>query len=159
MKGWKQDQPKRRANLPAEVLADWGSTERKRVRRLKQEGCAMKSKGRTKPDSPHVGESESFPPTREQEELASLRRQVAELGEGNLRLVAEMQNLQKRVQREQEQIVRFAESELARELCSVLDDLERARASATTTRDPEKLTAGLSLICEHILKVLRDRQI
>ena len=42
--------------------------------------------------------------------LAAVRRQAAELREENLRLLAEMQNLRKRTEREQDETVRFAES-------------------------------------------------
>ncbi len=98
------------------------------------------------------------PPTPE-DELTLLRREVDELRDKNLRLMAELQNQQKRAQRESQEAQRFAEAELARALLVVLDDLERAQEAARNTQDAQAVAAGVRLVSEHFLKVLRDHHV
>jgi molecular chaperone GrpE len=111
------------------------------------------------PDSLRDEESKSVLPARKEDELATIRREAAELREKNLRLLAEMQNLRKRVEREQGETARFAESELARELLPVLDSLECARASASAAQDIGTLADGVRIAGEHFLKVLQGHHI
>jgi molecular chaperone GrpE len=99
------------------------------------------------------------PPTQEETELAALRRQVQELQEKNLRLLAETQNLQKRAHREKQEALRFAEAELARELLVVLDDLERVQESARTASDAQAVADGVRIVYEQFIKVLKSRNI
>lgn len=95
-------------------------------------------------------------PTIEADELAALRREVDELRDRNLRLMAELQNLHKRAQREKHEALRFAEAELARELLVVVDDLERTMESARTATDAATVAEGVRIIYEHFLKVLKS---
>jgi molecular chaperone GrpE len=111
------------------------------------------------PDPQRDDDSESVLPARKEDELATVRRQTADLREENLRLRAEMQNLRKRTEREQDETVRFAESELARELLPVLDSLERARASASAAHNIGTLADGVRIASEHFLKVLQGHHI
>ena len=119
----------------------------------------MTSKRPAQPDPLRDGDLESVPPAREEDELAAVRRQAAELREENLRILAEMQNLRKRTEREQDETVRFAESELACELLPVLDNLECARASASASPNNGTLADGVRIACEHFLKVLQGHHI
>jgi molecular chaperone GrpE len=109
----------------------------------------MTSKQPAQPDPLRDDDFESVLPARKEDELAAVRREAAELRASNLRLLAEMQNLRKRTEREQGEIVRFAESELARELLPVLDNLERARASASASQDCGTLVDGVRIAYEH----------
>jgi molecular chaperone GrpE len=102
---------------------------------------------------------ESVLSVRKEDELAAVRREAAELRAKNLRLLAEMQNLRKRTEREQGETMRFAESEFARELLPVLDNLEYARASASAAQDIGTLVDGVHIACEHFLKVLQGHHI
>jgi molecular chaperone GrpE len=115
----------------------------------------MTSKQPAQPDPLRDDDFESVLPARKEDELAAVRREAAELRASNLRLLAEMQNLRKRTEREQGEIVRFAESELARELLPVLDNLERARATASAAQDFGTLVDGVRIAYEHFLKVLQ----
>jgi len=94
-----------------------------------------------------------------EDELAALRREVAELRDRNLRLLAELQNQQKRAQREKLEALRFAEADFARELLVVLDDLCRTQEAARTATDVQSVADGVRIILEHFLKVLEQRQI
>jgi len=98
-------------------------------------------------------------PPPETDEPAALRREVAELRDKNLRLLADAQNLHKRTQREKDEALRYAEGDFARELLVVLDDLERTRASAQAGADAQALAEGVRIVYEHFLKILQDRGI
>jgi molecular chaperone GrpE len=95
----------------------------------------------------------------EAELVETLRREVAELQQQNLRLIAEMQNQQRRARQDKEESLRFAESDFARELLTVLDDLERTQESARTAADARALAEGVRITYEQFLKTLRGRGI
>jgi molecular chaperone GrpE len=99
------------------------------------------------------------PPPTEPDELTRLRREVEELRERNLRLLAEAQNTHKRAQREKQEALRFAESALAGELLHVLDNLERASDAANTATEARPVADGVRIVLEHFRKVLADREI
>jgi len=110
--------------------------------------------------APHAGAPpRETPPASVEDELTALRREVEELREKNLRLLAEAQNQQKRAQREKQEALRFAESDFARELLVILDDLERTQESARTATDARAVADGVRIVHEHILKVFKARGI
>jgi molecular chaperone GrpE len=94
-----------------------------------------------------------------EDELTLLRRDNEELRDKNLRLLAEMQNSQKRVQREKQESSRFAEADFARELLVVLDDLNRTQQSVANGADSAAIGDGMRITVEHFLKVLGQRGI
>jgi molecular chaperone GrpE len=94
-----------------------------------------------------------------EDELTTLRLEVATLRDKNLRLVAEAQNQQKRAVREREDALRFAEADFARDLLVILDDLERTLASAQGADDAGAVADGVRIVYEHFLKVLGTREI
>ncbi|MCK4340897.1 MAG: nucleotide exchange factor GrpE [Phycisphaerae bacterium] len=103
--------------------------------------------------------TEDQPRAEAEDELTKLRREVEELREKNLRIIAESQNLQKRAQREQQEAVRFAEAEFVRELLVVLDDFERTQESAKSAADVQSVADGVRIVYEHFLKVLNQHGI
>jgi len=109
--------------------------------------------------TPQEGPPEAAAPPPTEDELTQLRREVAELRDKNLRLVAELQNQQKRTQREKQEALRYAEAEFARDLLVVLDDLNRTLEVANTAADVQTVVDGVRIIYEHFLKVLEQRQI
>ena len=90
------------------------------------------------------------PETRVQE----LEREVAEQKDRMLRAMAEADNVRRRAQRDAEDRVRYANESLLRELVPVLDNLDRALASARTSKGAESLVAGVELIQRELLRVL-----
>lgn len=109
--------------------------------------------------APANGTETPEPPATPADELATLQREVAELRDKNLRLAAEAQNAQKRAQRELHESRRYAESEFARELLVIIDDLERTQEAARTAPDAQAVADGVRIVYEHLLKVLRQRGI
>ena len=93
------------------------------------------------------------------DEITQLRREVQELRDKNLRIVAEMQNQQRRAQREKDEALKYAESSFAKELLVVLDGLERARDAATQSGQSGPVVDGVRIVYEQFLKILADRGI
>jgi molecular chaperone GrpE len=63
------------------------------------------------------------------DEIASLKEEVAATKDRMLRLAADMENLRKRTEREKAEATLYAASNFARDLLSVADSLNRAQAS------------------------------
>jgi len=99
--------------------------------------------------------AEESPATR----LADLERELTELREKNLRLMAELRNQQQRAQRERAEALKYAEAEFARAVLPVLDDLERTLASAARATDAKAVAEGVRIVYEHFLKILRAHHI
>ncbi|MGD8451861.1 MAG: nucleotide exchange factor GrpE [Phycisphaerae bacterium] len=91
--------------------------------------------------------------------LTALQQENEALREEKLRLVAETRNLQQRAARERAEALRYAESDFARELLVILDDLERTRDSAAGAENVAAVADGVRIVYEHFLKVLKSRNI
>ncbi len=88
-------------------------------------------------------------------ELETLRREVAELKDKNLRLVAEMRNTVTRAQRDKVEALEYAEADFARELLVVLDGLERTCESAKNATDAKPVADGVKIVLDQFLQILR----
>ena len=107
------------------------------------------------PPQPSPPATEAQPPS----ELDTLRGEVEALRDKNLRLLAETRNLQQRAQREKAEALKYAEAEFARDLLTVLDDLERTRRAAQEGAAPSAVADGVRIVYEHLLKVFKARGI
>ena len=86
--------------------------------------------------------------------IADLERQLAEQKDRMLRAMAEADNVRRRAQRDAEDRVRYANEALLRELIPVLDNLDRALASARAAGGAESVMSGVELIQRELLRVL-----
>jgi molecular chaperone GrpE len=86
--------------------------------------------------------------------VADLERELAEQKDRMLRAMAEADNMRRRAQRDAEERVRYANEALVRELIPVLDNLDRALASARAAGGAEGVVAGVELIQRELLRVL-----
>ena len=82
-------------------------------------------------------------------ELERVEAERAEMLDKLLRTQAEFENIRKRLQREKEDVIRYAASDTIKSLLPVVDDFERALA--TDGISPE-LKKGLELICRRIFE-------
>lgn len=82
-----------------------------------------------------------------------LRAEVAQQRERALRALADLENYRKRVQRERQDDSRFRAFEPMRQFLSVVDNLERALASAGSVGD---LKEGVAMILRQIGNLLSD---
>ena len=89
-----------------------------------------------------------------QDALDAKAREVEELQNRNLRLMAEFDNARKRAAREREDYARFANESLLRELLPVLDNFDRALQAAKGDPGSAAVTAGIELIQRELLRVL-----
>jgi molecular chaperone GrpE len=86
--------------------------------------------------------------------IQDLERQLAEQKDRMLRAVAEADNVRRRTQRDAEDRVRYANETLLRELIPILDNFDRALASARGAAGGESVLAGVELIQRELLRVL-----
>jgi molecular chaperone GrpE len=89
-----------------------------------------------------------------QAQVDELRRQLEEQKDRFLRSVAEADNVRRRTQRDAEDRIKYANESLVRDLLPVLDNLDRALASARAAGGAEGVVAGVELIQRELLRVL-----
>ncbi len=98
------------------------------------------------------------------EENRALRAQVEELNDRNLRLVAEMENLRRRTERDKSEFAKYAISEFARDVLTVGDNLRRAieavpKEAAAADPAVAVLIEGVEVTERELLKVLERFQV
>ena len=94
-------------------------------------------------------------------ELEALRQEIAakeQEAKNNydrfLRQVAELENLKRRSAREREEVSRFANEALIKDLLSVVDNLERAVAHASGGGNGKPIVEGVEMVLKGLLDVL-----
>jgi molecular chaperone GrpE len=92
-----------------------------------------------------------------QEETAALEAELADLKDQYLRKAADFENFRKRVIREKQDAIDFANRELLRDILPVIDDLERAIQSAATSKDFNSLYEGISMIEKQLITLLENK--
>lgn len=90
----------------------------------------------------------------EQSELERLRQEMAELHERYLRAQADFDNFRKRTRQEKEEFAKYASAKLIENLLPVLDNFERAIASAQQSKDVDALLKGIEMISRQLDQVL-----
>ena len=83
----------------------------------------------------------------------ALERNV-ELEDKLLRMAAEQDNFRKRMQRERETSLKYAEETILREILPSLDNLERAVDQCKCSPDAGTLLAGVEMTCKGLLNTL-----
>lgn len=87
-------------------------------------------------------------------EVDQLRAELAETKDRALRTQAELDNYRKRIQREMDDTLRYANMNLMRDLLPVVDNLHRAAESAEKTSDVAALLAGVQMVASQFEDVL-----
>lgn len=85
-------------------------------------------------------------------ENEQLEKELAALRDANLRLGAEFQNLRKRLNREKEEVVLYANEKLLENILPILDDFERSLSAENNSM--ETFRKGIELIYKNFLEVL-----
>jgi|SRR5687768_1276521 molecular chaperone GrpE len=121
----------------------------------------MSEETKDNPDETKVEESSSENASTTDLELDNLRQELAakELEAKTnydrfLRQVAELDNVKKRSAREREEISRFANEALIKDLLPVVDNLERAVAHASGGGNGKPLVEGVEMVLKGLLDVL-----
>ncbi len=87
-------------------------------------------------------------------EIETLKQQIAELNDKYLRLYSDYDNYRKRTMREKAELIKSAACDLILELLPVADDFERAIAAAEQTTDIQSVIQGIKLIQQKFIGVL-----
>lgn len=87
-------------------------------------------------------------------QVVKAREEANDLEDRMLRLAAEFDNFKKRMQRERETALKYAEENLLRELLPSLDNLERAVEEGRRTNDAAALLAGVEMTRKGLFAVL-----
>lgn len=92
--------------------------------------------------------------------LEASEKQASDHYDRLLRVSAEFDNYKKRTSREMQDLAKFANEKLLRELLSVVDNLERAVASCEHDPDqPDPVLQGVNLTLNEMLKLLERYQV
>jgi len=88
------------------------------------------------------------------EKIAELEQQLMDMEDRLLRATAEFENYKKRRNRETEDLLRYGNESLIRELLPVMDSFERAILSGEGNRDYQAFHDGIELILQQLRDVL-----
>lgn len=108
-----------------------------------------------KQDEPETSQNEDVVVTGNSEkELKTLRKQLEEEKDRCLRLNAEFENQRKRLQKEKEEFVKYANEKLIIEFIDIMESLERGLENAKGSNNKDKLIHGMELIYKQLKNVL-----
>ena len=97
------------------------------------------------------------PEERFQTRIAELEAENAELTDGLLRKTADFENYRKRMLREKEEFVAYANRELLLDIVSIIDDFERAIRSADESHDFTAFHDGIVMIEKQFTSMLERK--
>ncbi|MEX2444356.1 MAG: nucleotide exchange factor GrpE [Alkalispirochaeta sp.] len=92
-----------------------------------------------------------------EEKIAQLESENSELKNQYLRKQADFENYRRRMSRDKEEAVSFANQQLLLDLTSVIDDFERAIKSADESRDYDAFHDGIVLIEKQLTSMLERK--
>lgn len=131
---------------------------------MKQGGLVSKKKGEKKeplaeqPVEETAAEVEGEAVTVSTEDLAAeledARQQLAECQDKMLRMAADFDNTKKRLEREREVTLKYAEENILKELLASLDNLERAMEQGRETNNLASLLEGVEMTWKGLLAML-----
>lgn len=110
-------------------------------------------------NTPEPGEAELDELTRLKQELEKQQEEARKNYDQYLRALADADNTRKRMTREREEYMKFASLPLIKKLLPVVDDLERAMASAGSSKDFDGLCKGVEMITRRLLDIIREQEV
>tara|TARA_Y100000590_G_scaffold83785_1_gene93434 strand:+ start:16691 stop:17305 length:615 start_codon:yes stop_codon:yes gene_type:complete len=124
----------------------------------KSDNKDIKNKKKSEPSVLKEKNSEINLLKKQEEKVQELEMETINLKDDKLRILAEMENLRKRVEKERIESVKYGSSKLAKEILSPLDNLSRALESLSPEeKNDEKnkgLINGLTMVHQEILTIL-----
>ena len=107
--------------------------------------------------------SETADQENEVDEITALKNELQKSQEENqknydlyLRALAELDNFKKRAARDKEEYSKFALLPLIKKLLPVIDDLERALAQFSNSKDLEGLSKGVEIITRSLQEIIKN---
>ena len=104
-----------------------------------------------------TAESKKIEEKKLQEKVQELEKENAELKDRLLRNQADFENSRKRLQREKEESIKYANAMLLLDLTTVIDDFERAIQSAKDSKDLHSFHSGVELIEKQLTGMLENK--
>ena len=124
----------------------------------KSDNKDIKNKKKSEPSVLKEKNSEINLLKKQEEKVQELEMETINLKDDKLRILAEMENLRKRVEKERIESIKYGSSKLAKEILSPLDNLSRALESLSPEeKNDEKnkgLINGLTMVHQEILTIL-----
>lgn len=109
----------------------------------------------TSEEDKEKGQEEATEKEEEKDPLEAAYEQIAELKDKYLRSVAEFDNYRKRTMKEKAELIVNGAEKAVSAILPVMDDMERALATAEKTEDVEALKEGMKLIFQKFEKCLK----
>ena len=88
--------------------------------------------------------------------IAELEDEIKSLKEDELRYRAETENYRKRLLKDKENAVRFANESLIKDLLDPLDNFSRALDAADKSEDFKALKDGISMVESQLMRILKN---
>ena len=126
-----------------------GTEEEKREQELPQEPEAKAEEQKAEEPKDEVAELKN--------QIQKLESEKAEMKDQFLRKAADFDNFRKRLIRDKEDAVSFANTSLLTDLIDVLDDFERAEEAARKSKDFDTLANGVDLIEKRLATLLEKK--
>lgn len=121
---------------------------------MKEKDKTPKEETEVKVENPEAEVKEEEKDNGLQDRIKELETQLADTKDQMLRHQADLENYKKRIAREKEEAVTFANTRLIGDLLQFMDNLERALASAKSGSDIKGLTEGIEMIQSQLLTTL-----
>ncbi|MBN2754267.1 MAG: nucleotide exchange factor GrpE [Candidatus Goldbacteria bacterium] len=85
------------------------------------------------------------------------KKLLAETTDKYLRALAELDNFRKRVAKDKEDFVKFAKADIVRDFLPVIDNLERAVASAKDIKEAKPLRHGVEMVLKQFVEIFKKQ--
>ncbi len=92
-----------------------------------------------------------------QQRIKELEQENSELKAQYLRKQAEFENFRKRMQKEKQESIKYANNNLLQDLVGIIDDFERAIKSSEESKDFESFHSGIQLIERQLVSMLENK--
>ena len=126
-----------------------GTEEEKTEQELQQESEAKAEEQKAEKPADEVAELKN--------QIQKLESEKAEMKDQFLRKAADFDNFRKRLIRDKEDAISFANTSLLTDLIDVLDDFERAEDAARKSKDFDTLANGVDLIEKRLATLLEKK--
>ena len=132
------------------------TNEENKEQKINVEGEEKVTVDETTEESAQNGQDDNQEETQEKDPLEAANEQIEELKDKYLRAVAEFDNYKKRTLKEKTELILNGGEKTIVAILPILDDMERAAASAEKTDDIKALEEGWELIFKKPKKILES---
>ena len=132
------------------------TNEENKEQKINVEGEEKVTVDETTEESAQNGQDDSQEETQEKDPLEAANEQIEELKDKYLRAVAEFDNYKKRTLKEKTELILNGGEKTIVAILPILDDMERAAASAEKTDDIKALEEGWELIFKKLKEILES---